>query len=53
MISGMSGAQFAQQLISAERAGKDNLYQSSKTGYQKQLDAYTLLDKGSIVLTAN
>lgn len=46
MISGMSGAQFAQQLISAERAGKDNLYQSSKTGYQKQLDAYTLLDKG-------
>lgn len=46
MISGMSGAQFAQQLISAERAGKDNLYQSSKAGYQKQLDAYSLLDKG-------
>lgn len=46
MISGMSGAQLAQQLIGAERAGKDNLYQSSKAGYQKQLDAYSLLDKG-------
>lgn len=46
MISGMSGAQFAQQLINTERAGKDNLYQSSKAAYQKQLDAYNLLDKG-------
>ncbi|OXS02720.1 flagellar filament capping protein FliD [Shewanella algae] len=46
MISGMSGTQFAQQLISSERADKDKLYQSNKSGYQKQLDAYSLLDKG-------
>ncbi|MGI2258624.1 flagellar filament capping protein FliD [Shewanella sp. GXUN23E] len=45
MISGMSGAQFAEQLIAAERMGKDQLYKAQKTKYQDQLDAYKLLDR--------
>lgn len=44
MISGMSAAQFAQQLIGADRAGKDTLYKGKLTNSKTQLDAYTLLE---------
>lgn len=45
MISGMSGAQFAEQLIAAERMGKDQLYKAKMDKYEAQLDAYKLLDR--------
>ncbi|MCL2915037.1 flagellar filament capping protein FliD [Shewanella corallii] len=45
MISGMSGAQFAEQLIAAERMGKDQLYKAKMDKYEDQLDAYKLLDR--------
>lgn len=44
MISGMNAAQFAQQLIGADRAGKDTLYKGKLTASKTQLDAYTLLE---------
>ncbi|PTA51594.1 flagellar hook protein FliD [Shewanella morhuae] len=44
MISGMSAAQFAQQLVGADRAGKDTLYKGKLTTSKAQLDAYTLLE---------
>ncbi|QDE30300.1 flagellar filament capping protein FliD [Shewanella polaris] len=44
MISGMSSAQFAQQLISADRAGKDYYYQNKLSTQNTQLDAYGLLE---------
>ena len=44
MISGMSAAQFAQQLVGADRAGKDTLYKGKLTTSKTQLDAYTLLE---------
>ncbi|WP_076413077.1 flagellar filament capping protein FliD [Shewanella sp. UCD-KL12] len=45
MISGMSAAQFAEQLIMAERMGKDELYKTQMNRYQAQLDAYGVLEK--------
>ncbi|QFU20467.1 flagellar filament capping protein FliD [Shewanella eurypsychrophilus] len=45
MISGMSAAQFAEQLIMAERMGKDQLYKNQIDRYQAQLDAYGVLEK--------
>ncbi|MEZ9821547.1 flagellar filament capping protein FliD [Shewanella sp. 10N.286.45.A1] len=44
MISGMSAATFAEQLISAERMGKDQLFKTSMTKHQNQLDAYDILE---------
>jgi flagellar hook-associated protein 2 len=44
MIGGMSAAQFSQQLISADRAGKDSLYKSKLSAQKTQLDAYKLLE---------
>ncbi|MGS0682067.1 flagellar filament capping protein FliD [Shewanella sp. 125m-7] len=45
MISGMGGATFAEQLIVAERAGKDQIFQSNMTKYEAQLDAYEILER--------
>ncbi|ABV34669.1 flagellar hook-associated 2 domain protein [Shewanella sediminis HAW-EB3] len=53
MISGMSGSQFAEQLIGAERMGKDQLYQSNMTKHQTQLDAYEILEKSLNQMTKN
>ncbi|WP_445946749.1 flagellar filament capping protein FliD [Shewanella sp.] len=44
MIGNMSAAQFSQQLISADRAGKDNLYKGKLSAQKTQLDAYKLLE---------
>lgn len=44
MISGMSSAEFAQQLVGADRAGKDALYNGKLTTNKAQLAAYTLLE---------
>jgi flagellar hook-associated protein 2 len=44
MIGNMSAAQFSQQLISADRAGKDNLYKAKLSTQKTQLDAYKLLE---------
>ncbi|MGI1998848.1 flagellar filament capping protein FliD [Shewanella frigidimarina] len=44
MIAGMSAAQFSEQLISADRAGKDNLYKSKLSTQNSQLDAYKILE---------
>jgi len=53
MISGMSGSQFAEQLIAAERMGKDQLYQNNMTKHQTQLDAYEILEKSLNQMTSN
>ncbi|GIU14696.1 MULTISPECIES: flagellar filament capping protein FliD [unclassified Shewanella] len=45
MISGMGGATFAEQLIVAERAGKDQIFKSNMTKYEAQLDAYEILER--------
>ncbi|GIU48780.1 flagellar hook-associated protein 2 [Shewanella sairae] len=45
MISGMGGATFAEQLIVAERAGKDQIFKNNMTKYEAQLDAYKILER--------
>ncbi|NMH66723.1 flagellar filament capping protein FliD [Shewanella salipaludis] len=52
MISGMNAAQFAQQLISADRMGKDQLFKNSLNTYNTKLDAYKLLESSMKKLTA-
>lgn len=52
MISGMSAAQFSEQLIMVERAGKDALYKNNLNTYNAKLDAYKLLEKSMDKLTA-
>ena len=52
MISGMNAAQFAEQLIMAERMGKDQLYKTQTTRYQSQLDAYSVLEKSLNSMTS-
>lgn len=52
MISGMSAATFAEQLISAERMGKDQLYKTSMTKHQSQLDAYEILESSLKKMTS-
>lgn len=52
MISGMSAAQFAEQLIMAERMGKDQLYKTQTNRYQAQLDAYSVLEKSLNSMTS-
>ncbi|KVW99818.1 flagellar filament capping protein FliD [Shewanella frigidimarina] len=51
MIAGMSAAQFSQQLISADRAGKDNLYKGKLSVQNTQLDAYKLLETSMKLLS--
>ncbi|AQS35316.1 flagellar capping protein [Shewanella psychrophila] len=52
MISGMSAAQFAEQIIMAERMGKDQLYKNQMDRYQAQLDAYSVLEKSLNSMTS-
>ncbi|ABE56913.1 flagellar hook-associated 2-like protein [Shewanella denitrificans OS217] len=51
MIGNMSAAQFSQQLISADRAGKDNLYKGKLSTQKTQLDAYKLLETSMKLLS--
>ncbi|WP_299010270.1 flagellar filament capping protein FliD [uncultured Shewanella sp.] len=44
MISGIDSASFAQQLVAAERMGKDQLYSTKLSTSNAQLDAYKLLE---------
>ncbi|WP_298776355.1 flagellar filament capping protein FliD [uncultured Shewanella sp.] len=44
MISGMSSAQFSEQLVAADRMGKDQLYSTKLSTSKAQLDAYKLLE---------
>lgn len=44
MISGIDSASFAQQIVSAERMGKDQLYSTKLSTSNAQLDAYKLLE---------
>lgn len=53
MISGMSAAQWAEQLVAVERNGKDQLYSTRKSGYQAELDAYKLLESSLKQMTAD
>lgn len=53
MVSGMNGSSFAEQLISAERMGKDQLYKSRMTQHQTQLDAYAVLEKSLNQMSRN
>ena len=53
MISGMGGATFAEQLIAAERMGKDQIFESNKTKYESQLDAYKLLESSLDKMTSH
>ncbi|MFT5788559.1 MAG: flagellar hook-associated protein 2 [Shewanella sp.] len=53
MISGMNGASFAEQLISAERMGKDQLFKTNLTKHQTQIDAYELLERSLNKMTSN
>ncbi|MCG9732006.1 flagellar filament capping protein FliD [Shewanella sp. Isolate13] len=53
MISGMGGASFAEQLIVAERMGKDQIFESNMTKYEAQLDAYKILERSLDKMTSN
>ncbi|MCK8046303.1 flagellar filament capping protein FliD [Shewanella sp. 1CM18E] len=53
MISGMGGASFAEQLIAAERMGKDQIFESNKSKYESQLDAYKILERSLDKMTSN
>ena len=53
MISGMGGASFAEQLIAAERMGKDQIFESNKNKYESQLDAYKILERSLDKMTSN
>ncbi len=53
MISGMSGSGFAEQLINAERMGKDKLYETNMTKHKAQLDAYEILEHSLNQMTSN
>ncbi|WP_299489566.1 flagellar filament capping protein FliD [uncultured Shewanella sp.] len=44
MISGMSSAQFAEQLVAADRMGKDQLYSNNLSSTNLKLDAYKMLE---------
>ncbi|WP_394202862.1 flagellar filament capping protein FliD [Shewanella waksmanii] len=52
MISGISAAQFAEQLIMAERMGKDQLYKTQMNRYEAQLSAYEVLEKSLNTMTS-
>ncbi|MGS0691993.1 flagellar filament capping protein FliD [Shewanella sp. 30m-9] len=52
MISGMGGASFAEQLIVAERTGKDQIFESNMTKYESQLDAYKILERSLNSMTS-
>ncbi|MGS0729242.1 flagellar cap protein FliD N-terminal domain-containing protein, partial [Shewanella sp. 0m-11] len=52
MISGMGGASFAEQLIVAERMGKDQIFESNMTKYESQLDAYKILERSLNSMTS-
>ncbi|MCL1126508.1 flagellar filament capping protein FliD [Shewanella surugensis] len=44
MISGMSSAQFSEQLVAADRMGKDQLYSNKLSSSNLKLDAYKMLE---------
>ncbi|GIU51151.1 flagellar filament capping protein FliD [Shewanella sp. KT0246] len=53
MISGMSAASFAEQLVAAERMSKDALFKTNLTNSKAQIDAYKILEKTLNKMTSN
>ncbi|WP_144212022.1 flagellar filament capping protein FliD [Shewanella donghaensis] len=53
MISGMSAASFAEQLVAAERMGKDILYKTNLDNSKAQIDAYKILESTLNKMTSN
>ncbi len=53
MISGMSAASFAEQLVAAERMSKDALFKNNLDNSKAQIDAYKILERTLNKMTSN
>ncbi|WP_153912485.1 flagellar filament capping protein FliD [Shewanella sp. TC10] len=53
MISGMSAASFAEQLVAAERMSKDVLFKNNLDNSKAQIDAYKILERTLNQMTSN